>query len=152
VLFDHCAQCQRCCNVEAGFPPLEITLTAKEQKKLGSVCIETSCTHLGPTGCTMGEDKPFGCTLYPLSYNPNNKSFYFDTDCPLMDDYIDGLSVKDSDANQHLNKVNKIIVQLKKTDPDFLQMNHEVDVSYFDLKRIPAVHFTPKQKIKKSKP
>lgn len=152
MLFDHCAQCQRCCNVDAGFPPLEITLTAKEQKKLGSVCIETSCTHLGPKGCTMGENKPFGCTLYPLSYNPNNKSFYFDTDCPLMDDYFDSLAIKDSDANQHLSKVNEIIVQLEKTDPTFLQTNHEVDVSYFDLKRVPAVHFTPKQKIKKSKP
>jgi hypothetical protein len=151
VLFDHCAVCQRCCNVEAGFPPLEITLTAKEQKKLGSVCIETSCSHLGPQGCTMGEDKPFGCTLYPLSYNPNNKSFYFDTDCPLMDDYMDGLSDKDSDAHQHLIKVNDIIIQLEKTDPAFLQVNHAVDVSYFDLKRITAVHFTPKQNKKKSK-
>jgi hypothetical protein len=151
VLFDHCAQCQRCCNVEAGFPPLEITLTAKEQKKLGSVCIETSCSHLGPQGCTMGEDKPFGCTLYPLSYNPNNKSFYFDTDCPLMDDYMDGLSDKDSDAHQHLIKVNDIIIQLEKTDPAFFQVNHAVDVSYFDLKRITAVHFTPKQNKKKSK-
>jgi Fe-S-cluster containining protein len=151
VLFDHCAVCQRCCNVEAGFPPLEITLTAKEQKKLGSVCIETSCTHLGPQGCTMGEDKPFGCTLYPLSYNPKNKSFYFDTDCPLMDDYMDGLSDKDSDAHQHLSNVNDIIVQLEKTDPAFLQVNHAVDVSYFDLKRITAVHFTPKQNKKESK-
>jgi hypothetical protein len=151
VLLDHCAQCQRCCNVEAGFPPLEITLTAKEQKKLGSVCIETSCSHLGPQGCTMGEDKPFGCTLYPLSYNPNNKSFYFDTDCPLMDDYMDGLSDKDSDAHQHLIKVNDIIIQLEKTDPAFLQVNHAVDVSYFDLKRITAVHFTPKQNKKKPK-
>ena len=99
----------------------------------------------------MGEDKPFGCTLYPLSYNPNNKSFYFDTDCPLMDDYMDGLSDKDSDAHQHLIKVNDIIIQLEKTDPAFLQLNHAVDVSYFDLKRITAVHFTPKQNKKKSK-
>jgi len=69
-----------------------------------------------------------------------------------MDDYFASLAIKDSDANQHLSKVNEIIVQLEKTDPAFLQMNHEVDVSYFDLKRVPAVHFTPKQKIKKSKP
>jgi hypothetical protein len=39
----------------------------------------------------MGDDKPFGCKLYPLSYNPKNKSFYFDADCPLMDPYIDSL-------------------------------------------------------------
>ena len=150
MLFDHCAQCQRCCNVEAGYPPLEITLTAKEQKKLGSVCIETRCTHLGPTGCSMGEDKPFGCTLYPLSYNPNNKSFYFDTDCPLMDDYFIGLSDAQSDASAHLNKVHESIIQLEKADPAFLQLNHEVDVAYFDLKRIPAVHFKPKQNKKNS--
>jgi Fe-S-cluster containining protein len=88
--------------VEAGYPPLEITLTAKERKKLGSVCIETRCDHLGPAGCNMGDHKPFGCNLYPLSYNPNNKSFYFDTDCPLMDDYLIGLADVQSDASAHL--------------------------------------------------
>ena len=126
MLFDHCAQCQRCCNVEAGYPPLDITLTATEQKKLGSVCIETRCEHLGPFGCNMGESKPFGCSLYPLSYNPNNKSFYFDTDCPLMDDYLLGLSDVKSDASVHLHKVKKDIARLEKTDPSFLQLNQEM--------------------------
>ena len=148
MLFDHCAECQKCCNVEAGYPPLEITLTAKEQKKLGSVCIETRCDHLGPKGCTMGSDKPFGCTLYPLSYNPHNKSFYFDTDCPLMDDYFIGLSDQNSEASQHLQKVQKTIAQLEKTERAFLQLNHAVDTAYFDLKQIPAVHFKPKTKQK----
>ena len=150
MLFDHCAQCQRCCNVEVGYPPLEITLTATEEKKLGSVCIETQCKHLGPIGCNMGESKPFGCSLYPLSYNPNNKSFYFDTDCPLMDDYLLGLSDIKSDASEHLHKVQQDIARLEKTDPAFLQLNHEVDVEYFDLKRITAVHFKPKQNKKNS--
>jgi Fe-S-cluster containining protein len=150
VLFDHCAQCQRCCNVEAGYPPLEITLTATERKKLGSVCIETRCDHLGPAGCNMGDHKPFGCNLYPLSYNPNNKSFYFDTDCPLMDHYLIGLADVKSDASAHLQKARQEIVQLEKTDPAFLQLNHEVDVVYFDLKRITAVHFPSKQNKKNS--
>jgi Fe-S-cluster containining protein len=152
VLFDHCAECQRCCHVDAGYPPLDITLTATEEKKLGSVCIETRCDHLGPQGCTMGSDKPFGCTLYPLSYNPNNKSFYFDTDCPLMDDYMRDLKNADSDASQHLAKMQHSINLLEKTDPQFLKRNHEVDITYFELKKIPALHSTSKQNKKKSLP
>jgi Fe-S-cluster containining protein len=136
--------------VEAGYPPLDITLTATEQKKLGSVCIETRCTHLGPQGCTMGDDKPFGCTLYPLSYNPNNKSFYFDTDCPLMDEYMHDLKDASSDASFHLAKMQHSINLLEKSDPQFLQRNHEVDVGYFELKKIPALHSTTKHKKKKS--
>ncbi|MFM7697929.1 MAG: hypothetical protein ACKO69_03590 [Limnohabitans sp.] len=125
-------------------------MTATEQEKLGSLCIQTRCDHLGPTGCRMGDHKPFGCNLYPLSYNPNNKSFYFDTDCPLMDDYLHGLSDVGSDASIHLQKARQEIVQLEKIDPAFLQLNHQVDVAYFDLKRITAVHFSPKQNKKKS--
>jgi hypothetical protein len=67
-----------------------------------------------------------------------------------MDDYFLGLSDAKSDASAHLHKVHKNIVQLEKTDPAFLQLNHEVDVAYFDLKRIPAVHFKPKQNKKNS--
>ena len=136
MLFDHCAECQRCCHIEAGYPPLEITLTAVEQQRLGSVCIEQQCTHLGPQGCTMGEDKPFGCKLYPLSYNPKNKSFYFDADCPLMDPYIDSLQDARSDASLHLHSAQQVILQLEKKDPAFLKNNHAVDKMYFDLKKI----------------
>jgi len=150
VLFDHCAECQRCCNVESGYPPLDITLTQTEQKKLGSVCIETRCEHLGPSGCNMGDDKPFGCNLYPLSYNPKNKSFYFDTDCPLMDDYMRDLKVTDSDASMHLSRMHTGIVKLEQSDPQFLLRNHAVDKTYFDLKKIPALHSTTKQIKKKS--
>ena len=63
--FDHCAECRRCCFVEADYPPLEITLTQKEKKKYGSICIETDCPNLGPTGCVLGDTKPFSCKLYP---------------------------------------------------------------------------------------
>ena len=55
MLFDHCATCQRCCHVDPGFPPLEVTLTREEKKGLGSVCIENSCEHLGDAGCTLGD-------------------------------------------------------------------------------------------------
>lgn len=148
-MFDHCAECQRCCNVESGYPPLDITLTSIEEKKLGAVCIETRCDHLGPQGCNMGNEKPFGCSLYPLSYNPNNKSFYFDTDCPLMDDYMLGLKDKSSDASLHLASMHKTILHLEQTDPAFLKKNHAVDVTYFDLKKIFALHSTTKQFKKK---
>lgn len=36
MLFDHCAECQRCCNVEPGYPSLEITLTRKEENGLAA--------------------------------------------------------------------------------------------------------------------
>ncbi len=150
MLFDHCAECQRCCHIEAGYPPLEITLTRTEKKKLGSVCIEQQCPHLGPSGCTMGDDKPFGCKLYPLSYNPKNKSFYFDADCPLMDAYMGELTDKDSDAALHLGHAQQVILQLEKTDAPFLKNNHAIDEAYFDLKKIPA-RLTSKIQTKKSK-
>ena len=145
MLFDHCAECQQCCNVEAGYPPLEITLTRNEQRQLGSVCIEQQCTHLGPTGCTMGDDKPFGCKLYPLSYNPKNKSFYFDAECPLMDPYITSLQDETSEASLHLKGAQQVILRLEKTDPDFLRNNHLVDQAYFDLKKIPIARSTKKK-------
>ena len=136
MLFDHCAECQRCCNVETGYPPLEITLTKQEEKKLGSLCIQTQCDHLGAQGCTLGEDKPFGCTLYPLSYNPKKQNFYFDADCPLMDVYIQGLADKQSESSAHLAKVSLAVEKLEASDPVFLQQNFEVDKAYFDLKKI----------------
>ena len=67
-----------------------------------------------------------------------------------MDDYLRDLSDAESDARAHLNKVQQDIVQLEKTDPVFLQLNHKVDVEYFELKRITAVHFKPKQNKKNS--
>jgi Fe-S-cluster containining protein len=146
VLFDHCAQCQRCCNVEPGYPSLEITLTQKEEKKFGSICIQTQCNHLGNTGCTLGEEKPFGCSLYPLSYNPKKQKFYFDADCPLMDIYVNSLGDSDSEASAHLAKVSKTVAKLEVSDPVFLQQNYEVDKAYFDLKKI-----TPKKKSKSKK-
>ena len=30
--FEYCAECQRCCHVDTGYPSLEITLTAAEIK------------------------------------------------------------------------------------------------------------------------
>jgi|GEM_PF-3624004 len=33
MLFDHCAVCRQCCTIEEGYPPLEITLTAREEKR-----------------------------------------------------------------------------------------------------------------------
>ena len=67
-----------------------------------------------------------------------------------MDNYLLGLSDIKSDASEHLHKVQQDIARLEKTDPAFLQLNHEVDVEYFDLKRITAVHFKPKQNKKNS--
>ena len=137
MLFDHCAACQRCCVVDPGHPPLEVTLTATETTKVGSVCIETSCEHLGSSGCTMGDDKPFACRLYPLSYNPASRRFFFDSECPVMTTYIEQLPEKDSEASRHLNSIKTEILKLEKSDLDFLTRNHEVDTDYFDLIKLP---------------
>ncbi len=137
VLFDHCAECQRCCTIDDGHPPLEVSLTRSEQKKLGSVCIEKNCQYLGDQGCTMGNDKPFACSLYPLSFDPVRRQFLYDTDCPLMPTYVKQLKQPDSDAQAHFSMVQRAIFKLEKKDPAFLQQNFSIDVDYFDLKKLP---------------
>lgn len=138
MLFDQCAQCQRCCRVDPGYPSLEISLTQKEAKALGSVCIERSCDHLGPQGCQLGTQKPFSCQLYPLSYNPQRQSFWYDTECPIMPAYVAELKDSASEASVHLQAMKRHIEVLEKTDADFLTTNFEIDVDYFDLKRLPV--------------
>lgn len=120
-----------------GFPALEITLTSQEQKKLGSICVEVNCPHLGDKGCTLGPDKPFSCYLYPLVYNPSNKTYHYDIDCPVMPDYIKQLKVDGSEAQQHLQGIRKSIQSLALQDPDFLMNNFEIDQSYFEIKKLP---------------
>lgn len=135
--FDHCAECRRCCYIEQGYPSLEISLTKHERRRFGSLCIETHCTHLGQTGCTLGDDKPFSCKLYPLSYDPDSQKIYYDTDCPLMPEYIRQLKEKNSEASQHLAACKKEFARLEKSDAAFLKGNFEVDSDYFELKRLP---------------
>ena len=136
-LFNHCSQCQRCCHVTPGFPPLEITLTREERTNYGQVCIETVCKFLAENGCSLDQKKPFSCTLYPLVFDPDSMHYYYDTDCPLMPDYIGQLAQKDSEASLHLRTVNAEIVRLKKLDPHFLANNFAVDQDYFDIQRLP---------------
>lgn len=138
MLFDHCAVCRQCCTIEEGYPPLEITLTAREEKRYGSLCVETNCTNLGPQGCTLGDEKPFSCSLYPLSYDPESDRFSFDRDCPLKETYFAQLDDTESDASRHLSEMSGQIEKLKKTDPKFLFTNRSVDVDYFDLQELPS--------------
>lgn len=133
MLFDHCAVCRSCCHIEAGYPPLEVVLPQTEQKRFGRICIEGQCEHLGPKGCNLGESKPIGCQLYPLTYDPNSKNFFFDSECPLLPQYQAQLADPGSDASQHLHRMQQAIHTLSKSDPDFLQTNFEADSDYFDL-------------------
>ena len=137
MLFDHCAACQRCCVVDPGNPPLEVTLTSAEASRIGSVCIETSCENLGPTGCSMKQEKPFSCRLYPLSFDPGSRHFFYDSECPIMDVYVEQLHDETSEASRHLQSIKSEILMLEKADPEFLARNHEVDVDYFDLLELP---------------
>ena len=140
--FDHCAICRRCCFVEAGYPALEITLTKKEKKDLGSVCIESDCIHLGLVGCTLGDSRPFSCKLYPLAYNPTRREIYYDTECPVMPEYIRQLEDSASEASKHLAGCKSELIKLEKTDSRFLKNNFEIDSDYFDLKRLPSQPFS----------
>ena len=134
MLFDHCAECRGCCHVDTGYPALEITLTAVEKKKHGSLCIETGCQNLGDSGCTLGDDKPFSCQLYPLSFNPKTSSFLFDVACPLMPEYQRQLQDEASEAAAHFGLMAAELKRLARVDPSFLRKNFKVDEYYFDLR------------------
>jgi len=138
MLFDHCAQCQRCCHVDEDYPPLEVTLTRQEKKVHGSVCIESRCEHLGPVGCQLGESKPVSCKLYPLSYAPKTRRFYFDVECPLMPAYFEQLANPASEASLHLSRMAEVIEGLEQSDKAFLKTNYAIDVDYFELETLPV--------------
>lgn len=136
MLFDYCAECRRCCNVDSGEPSLEITLTAEERNRFGHICIERKCQHLGATGCTLEDAKPFSCKLYPLAYDPDRGDFYYDIECPLMPTYMSQLGDSQSEASTHLAAVRKEVLALEKYDPAFLKDNFLVDADYFELRRL----------------
>ena len=144
MLFDYCSQCQSCCRVEQGYPELEITLSHSERRRVGRLCIETSCDYLGPTGCTLGDDKPFGCQLYPLSYDPKTKHFFFDAACPLMPVYRQQLTDPHSEASAHLSKMTTVIQQFAVDEPSFLRRNFQVDADYFDIEPLLPVQTNQK--------
>ena len=146
MLFDHCSKCQSCCRIDDGFPPLEITLNKAEKKRLGSLCVETSCNYLGENGCTLGHEKPFGCQLYPLSYDPNSQNFFFDAACPLMMEYREQLKQPSSEASRHLSSMKMLISTLQVDDPDFLVKNFSVDVDYFEIQPLLQTQNSKKNK------
>jgi Fe-S-cluster containining protein len=133
LLFDHCAECQSCCNVDAGYGALEITLTKHESSVIKHLCIEDQCMHLGPRGCTLGDDKPLSCKLYPLSFDHKAKKYYFDAACPLLPEYKRQLKNPDSEASNHFKQMNHLLTELSHTDEDFLERNHQVDLDFFEL-------------------
>lgn len=137
MLFDHCAECKSCCNVDAGYGSLEITLTKAETAVHKQLCIDDQCKHLGKQGCELGEEKPLSCKLYPLSFNPKTKKYYFDAACPLLPEYKRQLKKPDSDASNHLKKMDSLLTQLIATDAAFLKRNHEIDLDFFELTPIP---------------
>jgi Fe-S-cluster containining protein len=127
-----------CCHVEVGYAPLEISLTRTEKKKWGTICIETECEFLGKQGCTLGDEKPFSCKMYPLAFDPKLQRFYFDSECPLMATYVEQLADPESDAATHLAAVQKEIRTLSGADVAFLKRNFAVDSDYFALQPLPV--------------
>ena len=85
----------------------------------------------------MGEDKPFACSLYPLSFDPSRRQFMYDTECPLMPTYIRQLKQVGSEAQAHFSLVQSAILGLESKDPAFLRRNFSIDADYFDLKKLP---------------
>ena len=133
MLFEHCAECQSCCHVEPGYGPLEITLTQQESKRFRHLCIEDACEYLGPKGCTLGDQKPLSCKLYPLSFDPASKKYHFDAACPLLPEYKRQLKDPLSEASAHMRDMNKLLLDSAVADKPFLQRNREIDVDFFDL-------------------
>jgi hypothetical protein len=137
LLFDHCAECQSCCHVEEGYGTLEITLTQQESKRFRHLCIEDQCEYLGAKGCTLGDQKPLSCKLYPLSFDPDTKKYSFDSDCPLLPEYKRQLKDPQSDASQHMREMNEQQLDRSLVDEPFLRRNREIDVDFFDLVPVP---------------
>jgi Fe-S-cluster containining protein len=139
MLFEYCAECQSCCNVDPGHPPLDVSLTNAETSRFTPICIEDRCEHLGNAGCTLGDSKPFSCSLYPLSFDPAARAFSFDAECPLKDTYFSQLRDPNSEASHHLARMSDKIHALETSDPEFLKANHAVDIDYFDLIPLPKL-------------
>jgi Fe-S-cluster containining protein len=112
---------------------LEITLTQHESIRHQHLCIEDRCQHLGNQGCTLGDDKPLSCKLYPLSYDHQSDQYYFDAACPLLPEYTRQLQDPQSDASAHLHEMNRQLTQLAAVDSDFLKRNHAIDLDFFEL-------------------
>ena len=146
MLFDHCAKCQSCCNVDAGYGSLEITLTQTEATVYKNLCIVDRCTHLGPKGCKLGEAKPLSCKLYPLSFDHLSNKYYFDAACPLLPEYKRQLKNPESEASTHLKKMHHQLMQLTETDEDFLKRNHQIDLEFFELMPLAKPSFLKKNK------
>ena len=137
-MFDRCASCQRCCHIDPGYGPLEVTLTHSEQHRLGSVCIETQCPHLSSNGCALGDTKPFACSMYPLSYDPHHRQYSLDVECPLALGYLEDFADPETAAGKHLRQAMETIQHLEISEPGFLLENHAIDSEFFDLQRIPV--------------
>ena len=54
-----------------------------------------------------------------------------------MSQYIAQLKDDASEASSHLRFVTQKIKTLTTSDPDFLEANYEVDLDYFELKKLP---------------
>jgi Fe-S-cluster containining protein len=135
--FEYCAECQRCCHIDAGYPSLEITLTAAEIKTHHSICIERRCAHLGANGCRLGNQKPFSCQMYPLVYEPHTKRFFYDSECPVMPRYLEQLRIPRSAARRHWRQIQTTIKALRVEDFDFLERNYAIDADYFAIQPVP---------------
>jgi Fe-S-cluster containining protein len=75
VPFEHCKVCRKCCHIDEGYPALEIPLLAPEKKQWTRLVIESQCTFLGQEGCSLGDNKPFACEQYPLSFDPKQERY-----------------------------------------------------------------------------
>jgi hypothetical protein len=76
--------------------------------------------------------------MYPVSYDPHNRLFSLDVECPLVPDYLQDFDDPETAAGQHLRQTMQTIQQLEIAEPGFLLKNHAIDSEFFDLQRIPV--------------
>ncbi len=66
--------------------------------------VDGHCFFLGATGCTVYADRPAGCRLYPLVWDPDARHAVLDPECP----YTKGFRVRPRDRAALLELVHAL--------------------------------------------
>lgn len=124
-LFDRCAECRQCCRSIDSFLHIHVFSQEPElQYKLAASGLDTTkiviapghlCSYLGPSGCTLGDVKPFHCRFYPLFLLPGD-AIGIDSDCSCCKEYMSQLDDPFSDASRHLKYSKNEIAKLSENE------------------------------------
>jgi len=124
-LFDRCADCRQCCKSIDSFLHIHIFSQELELKHwLADSGLDTTkiviapgnvCSFLGPSGCSLGDLKPFHCRFYPL-FLLQGDVIGIDSGCSCSKEYMSQLSDPSSDASCHLSYSKNMIAKLPENE------------------------------------